>query len=132
MTVLIFKNITNKKQIIITAGDESGIGPEVILKALYYKKIPKNITIKLVGSKRNFESTYQNLKNIGITNIADPINFQIFDLEEPCYINKSKKSINLFYAIIIFLSTSSLMLLIPTNDKFDQREPTKSSQTINE
>jgi len=86
------KNITNKKQIIITAGDESGIGPEVILKALYYKKIPKNITIKLVGSKRNFESTYQNLKNIGITNIADPINFQIFDLEEPCYINKSKKS----------------------------------------
>ena len=30
------------------------------------------------------------------------------------------------------LSTSSLMLLIPTNDKFDQSEPTKSSQTINE
>ena len=47
-------------------------------------------------------------------------------------INKSKKRINLFYAIILFLSTSSLMLLIPTNDKFDQREPTKSSQTINE
>jgi len=47
-------------------------------------------------------------------------------------INKSKKRINLFYAIILFLSTSSLMLLIPTNDKFDQREPTKSSQTIHE
>ncbi len=47
-------------------------------------------------------------------------------------INKSKKRINLFYAIILFLSTSALMLLIPTNDKFDQREPTKSSQTINE
>ena len=47
-------------------------------------------------------------------------------------INKSKKRINLFYAIILFLFTSSLMLLIPTNDKFDQREPTKSSQTINE
>ena len=47
-------------------------------------------------------------------------------------INKSKKRINLFYAIILFLSTSSLMFLIPTNDKFDQREPTKSSQTINE
>ena len=46
-------------------------------------------------------------------------------------INKSKKRINLFYAIILFLSTSSLMLLIPTNDKFDQREPTKSSQTVN-
>ncbi|WP_413390508.1 DUF4335 domain-containing protein [Prochlorococcus marinus] len=47
-------------------------------------------------------------------------------------INKSKKRINLFYAIILFLSTSSLMLLIPTNDKFDQGEPTKSSQTIND
>ena len=47
-------------------------------------------------------------------------------------INKSKKRINLFYAIILFLSTSSLMLLIPTNDKYDKSEPTKSSQTINE
>ena len=45
---------------------------------------------------------------------------------------KSKKKFSLFYAFIIFLSTSSLILLIPTNDKFDQREPTKSSQTINE
>ena len=47
-------------------------------------------------------------------------------------IYKSKKRFHLFYAFILFLSTSSLMLLIPTNDKFDQSEPTKSSQTINE
>ena len=45
---------------------------------------------------------------------------------------KSKKRFTLFYAFIIFLSTSSLMLLIPTNNKFDLSEPTKSSQTINE
>ena len=45
---------------------------------------------------------------------------------------KSKKRFNLFYAFIIFLSTSSLMLLIPTNKKFEIREPTNSSQTINE
>ena len=45
---------------------------------------------------------------------------------------KSKKKFSLFYAFIIFLSTSSLMLLIPTNNKFDLSEPTKSSQTINE
>ena len=43
---------------------------------------------------------------------------------------KSKKRFTLFYAFIIFLSTSSLMLLIPTNNKFDLSEPTKSSQTI--
>ena len=47
-------------------------------------------------------------------------------------IYKSKKRFNLFYALIIFLSTSALLLLIPTNEKFDQSEPTKSSQTINE
>ena len=46
--------------------------------------------------------------------------------------HKSKKRFTLFYAFIIFLSTSSLMLLIPTNNKFDLNEPTKSSQTINE
>ena len=45
---------------------------------------------------------------------------------------KSKKRFTLFYALIIFLFTSSLMLLIPTNNKFDLSEPTKSSQTINE
>ena len=47
-------------------------------------------------------------------------------------IYKSKKRFHLFYAFILFLSTSSLMLLIPTNDKFNQIEPSKSSQTINE
>ena len=45
---------------------------------------------------------------------------------------KSKKRFTLFYAFILFLSTSSLLLLIPTNNKFDLSEPTKSSQTINE
>ena len=45
---------------------------------------------------------------------------------------RSNKRFTLFYAFIIFLSTSSLMLLIPTNNKFDLSEPTKSSQTINE
>ena len=45
---------------------------------------------------------------------------------------KSKNRFTLFYAFIIFLSTSSLLLLIPTNNKFDLSEPTKSSLTINE
>ena len=46
-------------------------------------------------------------------------------------IDKSKKRFNLLYAFILFLFTSSIMLLIPTNDKFYQNEPTKSSQNIN-
>ena len=47
-------------------------------------------------------------------------------------IYKSKKIFNLLYALILFLSTSTRLLLIPTNDKFEKSEPTKSSQTINE
>ena len=47
-------------------------------------------------------------------------------------IYKSNKRFNLFYAFIIFLSTSSLMMFIPTNNKFDLIEPTNSSQSINE
>ena len=34
--------IKNKFKIVISVGDESGIGPEIILKALFSKEIPKN------------------------------------------------------------------------------------------
>ena len=85
-------SIQKKQKIIITAGDESGIGPEVILKALFSKEIPTNIGIILVGSKKNFENTYQNLKNLGIKNIIDPNNFQIFDIDEPENLKKTKKN----------------------------------------
>ena len=35
--------IKNKIKVVISVGDESGIGPEVILKALYSKEIPENM-----------------------------------------------------------------------------------------
>ena len=35
------------------------------------------------------------------------------------------------YSLIIFLSTTFLFVLIPTNNKFDLREPSNSSQNIN-
>ncbi|WP_413677869.1 DUF4335 domain-containing protein [Prochlorococcus sp. MIT 0916] len=35
---------------------------------------------------------------------------------------KSKRDFNLFYAIIIFLSSSAFLLLIPINNKFELRE----------
>ena len=47
---------TNKiLKVVLSVGDESGIGPEVILKALYSKEIPKNIEFKLVGSKKIYK-----------------------------------------------------------------------------
>ena len=38
-----FQNTNKKLKIVLSIGDESGIGPEVILKALYSDQIPKNL-----------------------------------------------------------------------------------------
>ena len=73
----------NAQKIVITAGDESGVGPEVILKALFSKEIPKDIKITLVGSKINFEKTYQNLQALGIKDVANPNNYKITDIDLP-------------------------------------------------
>ena len=54
--------LKNKVKIIICVGDESGIGPEIILKALSSKEISKDAEIVIVGLKKNLEETYINLK----------------------------------------------------------------------
>ena len=69
--------------IIITVGDESGVGPEIILKALASNQIPQNIKIKIVGSKRNLIDTYKSLKLIGIKKIANPDELDIENIEVP-------------------------------------------------
>ena len=84
--------IENKLKIVISVGDESGIGPEIILKALFSKDIPKNIDILIVGSKINLENTYKNLKSLGVENIVDPCDYKIYDMKIPFEINKQKKS----------------------------------------
>ena len=48
-----FLNTNNNSKIVLSVGDESGIGPEIILKALVSKEIPKNIDLTIVGSKQN-------------------------------------------------------------------------------
>ena len=58
---MIFKNKNNTFKIILSVGDESGIGPEIILKALCSNEIPKNIESILVGSKENLRNTYIHL-----------------------------------------------------------------------
>ena len=47
-----FQNRNNEFKVVISVGDESGIGPEIILKALYSNQIPKNIDFIIVGSKK--------------------------------------------------------------------------------
>ena len=85
-------SIGDKFKIIISVGDESGIGPEIILKALFSKEIPNNIDFIIVGSKNNLENTYKNLKSLGVENIVDPNDYQIYDIQIPFEINKQKKS----------------------------------------
>ena len=75
--------IHNKLKIILSVGDESGIGPEIILKALNSNEIPKDIDILLVGSKKILQDTYINLKSLGVENIVDPNNYEINDINIP-------------------------------------------------
>ena len=73
---------TNKPlKVVISVGDESGIGPEIILKALYSNEIPENIEFKLVGSKKNLQNTYEHLRSLGLENLANPKDLKIHDLE---------------------------------------------------
>ena len=69
----------NKFKIVLSVGDESGIGPEIILKALYTMKIQEKIDIEIVGSKNTLQNTYKQLKSIGLQNIVDPNNYKIHD-----------------------------------------------------
>ena len=78
-----FQKTNNNFKVVLSVGDESGIGPEIILKALYSHKIPRNINFILVGSKKNLQNTYKNLRFLGLSNIADPNNLQIHDPEIP-------------------------------------------------
>ena len=47
-----FQNTNKPLKVVISVGDESGVGPEIILKALSSNEIPENIELELVGSKK--------------------------------------------------------------------------------
>jgi len=86
------KNTSISTKIVLTVGDESGVGPEIILKALYSDEIPKNVDIILVGSKKKLQDTYTNLRSLGLENIANPNNLEIYNLEISSSDSESKAS----------------------------------------
>ncbi len=92
-----FTNTNNKLKVVLSVGDESGIGPEIILKALFSNEIPKNIEYILVGSKKNLQNTYANLKSLGLENIANPNNLQIHDLKISSSNSRSSYGDSSFY-----------------------------------
>ena len=71
----------DKPKIVITVGDEAGVGPEIILRALASKEMPKKINILIVGNKKNLISKYLFLKSLGIEKIVDPNQLDIEDLK---------------------------------------------------
>ena len=87
-----FRNTNKASKVVISVGDELGIGPEIILKALCSKEIPENIEFKLVGSKKNLKNTYEQLRSLGLENLANPKNLNIYDLEISSSNNDSKSS----------------------------------------
>ena len=76
-----FENTNKILKVVLSVWDESGIGPEIILKALCSNQLPKNIEFILVGSKKNLQNTYKRLRSLGLEKLANPKNFKIHDLE---------------------------------------------------
>ena len=87
-----FQNTNKMLKVVLSVGDESGIGPEIILKALYSNQIPRNIDFILVGSKKNLQNTYKYLRSLGLENLANPNNLKIHDLEISSSDNDPKAS----------------------------------------
>ena len=105
-------------KIVITVGDEAGVGPEIILKALASKEIPKHINILIVGNKKNLISKYLFLKSLGIEKIANPNQLKIEDLtistasvKEPSNHTGNASFIYLKHAIEIVKKTSNAALV---------------------
>jgi len=87
-----FQNTNKILKVVLSVGDESGIGPEIILKALCSTDIPKNIDFIVVGSKKSLQNTYEHLKSLGLENLANPKNLKIHDLEISSSDNNPKSS----------------------------------------
>ena len=108
----------NNHKIIITVGDEAGVGPEIILKALASKEIPDKSNILIVGNKKNLISKYISLKSLGIKNIIDPSQLDIDDLkismtnaEEPSSDTGNASFLYLKHAIEIVKKSSNSALV---------------------
>ena len=97
-----FKNTNNELKIVLSVGDESGIGTEIILKALCSDELPKNVDFILVGSRKHLQNTYKHLKSLGLANLANPDNLQVYDHEisSPNNLSKSDYGNSSFYYLL--------------------------------
>ncbi len=66
-------------RLVIPMGDPSGIGPEVVLKALCREDLTSGAAITLAGDRSLFATTYNALKALGCA-VADPMAFDPLDV----------------------------------------------------
>ena len=90
-----FQNTNKISKVVLSVGDESGIGPEIILKALSSNEIKGNIEFILVGSKKNLQNTYKYRRSLGLEKLANPKNLNIHDLKISSSDNDTKSSYGL-------------------------------------
>jgi 4-hydroxythreonine-4-phosphate dehydrogenase len=62
----------------ISMGDPAGIGPEVILRALAGRRWPGAGPV-LVGCRRTLERTWEDLRDGGVSGLADPDSLEVVD-----------------------------------------------------
>ena len=74
------QNPNKTLKLVLSVGDESGIGPEIILKAVCSPEIPENIDFIIVGSKKNLQNTYKHLRSLGLENLANPKNLKFYEI----------------------------------------------------
>ena len=73
---------SRKPRLVITLGDPSGIGPEVVLKTLSDARFEQGAEISVIGDRAQLQAIYQHLKaaNPDIT-LRDPNSLNFIDIE---------------------------------------------------
>jgi 4-hydroxythreonine-4-phosphate dehydrogenase len=73
-----------KPRLLMTLGDPSGIGPEVVLKALSDPSFEQKAEITLIGDRTHLHQTYTRLKAVSPqASLRDPASLHIIDLAMP-------------------------------------------------
>jgi 4-hydroxythreonine-4-phosphate dehydrogenase len=69
-----------RPRLAIALGDPTGIGPEVILKALADPNLMAHCEITVVGNQQVIEQTYVNLRHLGSQHLAQPDKFSVLEV----------------------------------------------------
>ena len=77
-----------KPRLVVTLGDPSGIGPEVVLKALSNPRFEKQADVAVIGDRTTLITTYERLHN-SCPNLRAPDSFEFIDIDVPQSVLKS-------------------------------------------